>query len=56
MKLKKLLLTCSSVLVTAALLNGCASVDRINNTMDQADLDYDRAQRHMSNLQAQSRL
>lgn len=53
MKLKKLLLTCSSVLVTAALLNGCASVDRINNTMDQADLDYDRAQRHMSNLQAQ---
>ncbi|OKP21796.1 PilN family type IVB pilus formation outer membrane protein [Serratia fonticola] len=53
MKLKKLLLTCSSVLVTAALLNGCASVDRINNTMDQAGLDYDRAQRHMSNLQAQ---
>ncbi|MGN2498857.1 PilN family type IVB pilus formation outer membrane protein [Serratia nevei] len=53
MKLKKLLLTCSSALVTAALLNGCASVDRINNTMDQAGLDYDRAQRHMSNLQAQ---
>ncbi|MFN3071317.1 PilN family type IVB pilus formation outer membrane protein [Serratia sp. J2] len=53
MKLKKLLLTCPSVLVTAALLNGCASVDRINNTMDQAGLDYDRAQRHMSNLQAQ---
>ncbi|WP_447885338.1 PilN family type IVB pilus formation outer membrane protein [Serratia fonticola] len=53
MKLKKLLLTCSSALVTAALLNGCASVDRINNTMDQAGLDYDRAQRHMSNLQSQ---
>jgi type IVB pilus formation R64 PilN family outer membrane protein len=53
MKLKKLLLTCSSALVTAALLNGCASVERINNTMDQAGLDYDRAQRHMSNLQAQ---
>ncbi|MGO4746707.1 PilN family type IVB pilus formation outer membrane protein [Serratia quinivorans] len=53
MKLKKLLLTCSSALVAAALLNGCASVDRINNTMDQAGLDYDRAQRHMSNLQAQ---
>lgn len=51
--IKKLLFTCSNALVTAALLNGCASVDRINSTMDRANLDYDRAQRHMDNLQSQ---
>lgn len=53
MKLKKkLLVTYSNTLFVAVLLNGCASVERINNTIDKASLDYSRALRHMSNLQA----
>lgn len=35
-------------------LGGCASVDRINATMDQAGSDYDRAERHMNDLTSNS--
>ena len=35
-------------------LGGCASVDRINATMDQAGDEYDRAERHMNDLKSNS--
>jgi type IVB pilus formation R64 PilN family outer membrane protein len=53
MKLKKRFPACLSAAVAVVLLQGCASLARINDTSDQAERDNDLALGHLSQLQAQ---
>lgn len=41
----------ASFMAAALLLSGCSSINSINKTLNNADSEFDRAQRHMSALQ-----
>lgn len=53
MKLKQKIPACLGAALAAVLLHGCASVSRVDTTMEQAELDHHRARQHMSALQKQ---